>query len=245
MTTTAAKAERRSPFFVEFYRSAVGKKWVMAVTGIILLIYIVAHTIGNLKIYLAVETSGLYEIDEYGHLLRELLYPIIPRHVFLWIMRVGLLIAAILHVAAAVSLTYENHRARPVGYSGPRQYLVANYASRTMRWSGFIVLAFVLFHLADFTWGVPPFAPEGWERGAVHNNFVATFARLPVAVLYVVANLALGLHLYHGVWSMFQSLGINSPRFNPWRRYFALATAGAITLANVSMPLAVYFGVIQ
>ena len=216
----------------------------MAVTGIILLAYVVAHAVGNLKIFLEVEASGLYEIDEYGHLLREFLYPILPRHVFLWIMRIALLAAAILHVHAAVVLTYLNHRARPVGYAGPRQYLVANYASRTMRWSGFIVLGFVLFHLADFTWGIPPFAPDGWEPGAVHNNFIATFSRLPVTILYVVSNLALGLHLYHGAWSMFQSLGINSPRFNPWRRYLAIGLSGAITVANVAMPIAVAMGVI-
>jgi succinate dehydrogenase / fumarate reductase cytochrome b subunit len=242
VTTTDVPSRRRSSFFVDFYRSAVGKKWVMAITGIVLLAYVVAHTIGNLKIYLAIEASGVYEIDEYGHFLREFLYPILPRHLFLWIMRMGLLIATILHVHAAVVLTYVNRRARPVGYEGPRRYLVANYASRTMRWSGFIVLAFVLFHLADFTWGIQPYSPEGWEAGAVHANFLLTFSRLPVVVLYVVANLALGLHLYHGVWSMFQSLGINSPRFNPWRRYFAIATAYAITLANISMPISVYVG---
>ncbi len=244
VTSTIKKPERRVPLVVEFYRSAVGKKWVMAITGLILLGFIVAHTIGNLKIYLAIEASGVYEIDEYGHTLRSLLYPILPRHIFLWLLRVGLIVAAILHVSAAVSLTYENHRARPVGYAGPRHYLAANYASRTMRWSGFIVLAFVFFHLADFTWGIAPFAPEGWERGAVHANFIATFSRVPVTVLYVVANLALGIHLFHGFWSMFQSLGINNPRFNPWRRYSAMAVAGGITLANVSMPIAVLLGVI-
>lgn len=242
MTTTLLPKKRRAPFFVEFYRSAVGKKWVMAVTGIILLAYVIAHTVGNLKIYLEIEASGVYEIDEYGHFLREFLYPILPRHLFLWIMRVALLIATILHVHAAVVLTYINHRARPISYAGPRHYLVANYASRTMRWSGFIVLAFVLFHLADFTWGVQPFAADGWEPGAVHANFLLTFSRLPVVVLYVVANLALGLHLYHGAWSMFQSLGINSPRFNAWRRYLAIAVAYGITLANISMPIAVYVG---
>ena len=240
--TDRRTASRQPPFLVSFYRSAVGKKWVMAVTGIVLLGFVIAHTIGNLKIYLEVETSGLYEIDEYGHLLRDFLYPILPRHVFLWILRVALIIATIFHVHAAVTLTQMNHRARTTSYAGPRQYLIASYASRTMRWSGFIVLAFVLFHLADFTWGIEPFSPAGWEPGAVHADFLLTFARLPVVVLYVVANLALGLHLYHGVWSMFQSLGANSPRFNAWRRYFAMAVAYGITLANISMPIAVYVG---
>ena len=240
--TTATKT--KTPFLVELYRSAVGKKWVMAVTGIVLLGFVIAHTIGNLKIYLEVEASGLYEIDEYGHFLRDFLYPVLPRHVFLWILRVTLIIATIFHVHAAVVLTQINHRARTTSYLGPREYLVANYASRTMRWSGFIVLAFVAFHLADFTWGIQPFAPNGWEAGAVHANFLLTFSRLGVVALYVVANVALGLHLYHGVWSMFQSLGANSPRFNAWRRYLAIGVAYGITLANISMPIAIYVGLI-
>ncbi len=244
MQTATGTSSRKVPFLVEFYRSAVGKKWVMALTGIVLLGYVVAHTVGNLKIYLEVESTGLYEIDEYGHWLRDFLYPALPRSLFLWILRVGLIIATFFHVHAAVALTVINQRARNTSYMGPRQYLVANYASRTMRWSGFIVLAFVAFHLADFTWGIQPFAPAGWERGMVHANFLLTFSRLPVVVLYVVANLALGLHLFHGVWSMFQSLGVNSPRFNAWRRYLAIGVAYTITLANVSMPIAVYVGLI-
>jgi succinate dehydrogenase / fumarate reductase cytochrome b subunit len=214
----------------------------MAVTGILLIGFVIAHMIGNLKIFLGPEPGGIYEIDEYAESLRSLLYPVLPRHVFLWIMRIGLIAAALLHVHAATTLTFLNHKARQVGYQGPRQYLAANYASRTMRWSGFIVLAFVFFHLADFTWGIEPFAPGSWARGAVRANFFATFSRLPVVALYVLANLLLGVHLYHGAWSMFQSMGINNPRFNVWRRWFAQGLAGLITIGNVSVPVAIYFG---
>lgn len=245
MTSTEVAHRKRAPFFIEFYRSAVGKKWVMAVTGILLIGFIVAHMVGNLKIFLGPEASGVYEIDEYAESLRNLFYPVLPRHVALWIMRVGLLAAAVLHVHAATTLTFLNHRARQIAYQGPRQYLAANYASRTMRWSGYIVLAFVLFHLADFTWGAQPFAPSGWEHGAVRANFFATFSRWPVVTLYVVANLLLGIHLYHGAWSMFQSLGINNPRFNVWRRWFAQGLAALIVIGNVSMPIAIYFGFIS
>jgi succinate dehydrogenase / fumarate reductase cytochrome b subunit len=173
-----------------------------------------------------------------------LLYPILPRHVFLWILRVGLIAAFALHVHAATTLTMINRRARPLEYQGPRRYLVANYASRTMRWSGYIFLAYLAFHLADFTWGIRPFAPDGWERGAVHANFLLTFSRAPVTALYVVANLLLGIHIFHGAWSMFQSLGINHPRFNKWRRWFAQGLASLIVAGNLSMPLAVQFGLI-
>jgi succinate dehydrogenase / fumarate reductase, cytochrome b subunit len=241
LVTTAER--RRTAWPVDFYRSAVGKKWVMAITGIILLGYLVAHLIGNLKIFLP-DVGGVPEIDLYAEGLRELLFPILPHHVLLWIMRVGLMAAFLLHVHAAYALTIMNRRARPTDYSGPRTYLAANYASRTMRWSGVIVLIFVFFHLADLTWGVQPFAPEGWERGEVYANFIATFSRPAVTAFYVLANLALAPHIYHGAWSMFQSLGVNHPRFNQWRRYLAIGLAAFIAIGNITMPLAVLFGLV-
>jgi succinate dehydrogenase / fumarate reductase cytochrome b subunit len=230
---------------VEFYRSAVGKKWVMAVTGVLLLGFVVVHLIGNLKAYIGFDAiEQAYELDIYGEALRELLFPLLPRYSALWLLRVGLIVAFVLHVHAAYSLTIVNLRARPVGYQGPREYLAANYASRTMRWSGVIVLLYLAWHLADFTWGIQPFAPESFEHGAVHNNFVASFSRVPVSILYIVANLALGQHIFHGAWSMFQSVGLNNPRFNAWRRYFAIAVAAFVVVGNVSLPIAVMAGIV-
>jgi succinate dehydrogenase / fumarate reductase cytochrome b subunit len=218
----------------------------MAASGIVLLGFVLAHMVGNLKVYMGfIAEEGAYEIDLYGEALRELLFPLLPRHVVLWAIRLLLIAAFLIHIHAAYALTVMNRRARPETYRGPREYLVANYASRTMRWSGVIVLLFLAWHLADFTWGIQPFAPDGWERGAIYANFIASFSRVPVAILYVVANLALGLHIYHGAWSMFQSLGVNHPRFNPWRRYFAQAFAAVIVAGNVSFPLAVLLGVIK
>ena len=101
---------------------------------------------------------------------------------------------------------------------------------------------FLLFHLADLTWGFQPMAPEVWERGEVYANFIATFSRAPVALFYVISMILLGIHLYHGAWSMFQSLGINNPRFSPWRRGFAIGLAVLVTVGNSIMPIAVYFG---
>jgi succinate dehydrogenase / fumarate reductase cytochrome b subunit len=101
-----------------------------------------------------------------------------------------------------------------------------------------------LFHLADLTWGIQPAAPETWERGEVYANFVATFSRAPVTIFYVVAMVLLGLHLYHGAWSMFQSLGINHPRFNAARKVFAVGLAVLVTVGNAIMPLAVLFGLV-
>jgi succinate dehydrogenase / fumarate reductase cytochrome b subunit len=243
-SVTLETEERRPPFLVGFYRSAVGKKWVMALTGVGLILFSLAHMVGNLKMFLP-PVDGRPDIDVYGEALRDLFTPILPEHIFLWIMRTGLIVLFALHVHAAYSLTLMNRRARPVEYQGPRDYVVADYAGRTMRWSGFIFLAFLFFHLADFTWGIEPAAPETWERGAVYANFVATFSRPAVTILYVVAMVLLGIHLYHGAWSMFQSLGINHPRFNTWRRYFAIAVAAVITAGFIAPPLAVAFGFLR
>jgi succinate dehydrogenase / fumarate reductase cytochrome b subunit len=245
-TTAVPPRSGKVPWPVEFYRSAVGKKWVMAVTGILLLGFVLAHMIGNLKVYIGFDAAeGVYDVDLYGEALRTLLFPILPRYVALWVLRIGLIAAFAVHIHAAYSLTLMNRRSRTVDYQGPREYLAANYASRTMRWSGVIVLLYLAWHLADFTWGVQPFAPEGFEGGAVYANFVASLSRVPVAVLYIVANLALGVHIFHGAWSMFQSLGVNHPRFNVWRRYFAIAFAAVIVVANVSFPVAVLAGIVE
>jgi succinate dehydrogenase / fumarate reductase cytochrome b subunit len=240
---TVETDEKRSPLLTGLYRSAVGKKWVMALTGIGLIGFSLAHMVGNLKMFLP-PVEGRADIDVYGEALRDLLTPILPEHVFLWILRTGLIVLFAIHVHAAYSLTLMNRRARPVEYQAPRDYVAADYAGRTMRWSGFIFFAWLFFHLADFTWGIQPAAPETWERGAVFANFVATFSRPPVTFLYVVASLLLGIHLYHGAWSMFQSLGVNHPRFNAWRRYFAVGTAAVITGGFIAPPLAVAFGLL-
>ncbi|MDX1469697.1 MAG: succinate dehydrogenase cytochrome b subunit [Acidimicrobiia bacterium] len=240
---TNTKQLRRAPFPIEFYRSAVGKKWVMAVTGLAIIVFTIAHMIGNWKIFLP-DVDGVPEIDLYGEALRHLFFPILPEHVVLWILRTGLIVVFLLHVHAAYSLTLMNRRARPEEYQGPRTYLAANYASRTMRWSGTIFLAFLLFHLADLTWGVQPMAPEVWARGEIYANFVATFSRAPVTIFYVVAMAALALHIYHGAWSMFQSVGINHPRFNPWRKGFAIGLAVLVFAGNAVMPLSVLVGVV-
>ncbi len=239
MATTLEK--KSPPWPLGFYRSAIGKKWIMAVTGIAIIFFVLAHMVGNWKIFLP-DVDGIPDIDIYADALRQLLVPFAPQYVVLWILRTGLIVAFLLHIHAAYSLTLMNHRARPDDYQGPRQYVAANYASRTMRWSGVIFGAFLLFHLADLTWGIQPVATETWEHGAVYANFVATFSRAPVTLFYVLAMVLLGLHLYHGAWSMFQSLGINNPRFNAGRRVFAIGLAVLVTVGNAIMPLAVLFG---
>jgi succinate dehydrogenase / fumarate reductase cytochrome b subunit len=193
--------------------------------------------IGNLKMYIGPES-----IDAYGESLRDLGGHLVPRTHLLWAMRIGLLAATGLHLHSATTLALLNRRNRPDRYD-ERHYAAAGYASRTMIWGGLIIAAFVIFHLADLTWGVEVANPE-FTRGAVYDNLVASFSRLPVALFYIVANLLLGLHLYHGAWSMFQSVGANNPRFNPWRRWFAWGIAGLITIGNLSFPIAVQIGIV-
>jgi succinate dehydrogenase / fumarate reductase cytochrome b subunit len=248
MATAFAPAARRSPVIVQLYRSAVGKKYAMAVSGIALMGFVVGHMIGNLKMYLGRTAAGsefAYHIDEYGHFLRKMGEPLLPHSVLLWIIRVGLILAFVVHMHAAYSLTMMNRRARVSRYESKRDYLAANFASRTMRWTGIIVILFVLFHLADLTWGTGVIATDGWKHGLVYANIDASLSRPIVAVIYIAANLALGVHLFHGAWSFFQSLGWNNPRFNALRKRFAYAISAVVVIGNISFPLAVLAGVVS
>ena len=223
-------------WFVDYYRRAVGKKAVMAWTGIVLFLYVLVHMVGNLKIY-----QGPEALNHYAHWLREAGSPAVPAGGALWAVRAVLLIAVVLHIVAAVQLTLMNRRARPQRYQRwqPQR---SNYASRTMRWSGVLIALFVVYHLLHFTWGG---AHTDFQPGDVYHNVVAGFQVWWVSAVYIVAQLALGLHLYHGLWSMFQSLGWNHPRFNRWRLVFAAVFTAAIVLGNISVPVAVMTGVIS
>jgi succinate dehydrogenase / fumarate reductase cytochrome b subunit len=232
------KSRRPAPWPVEFYRSAVGKKWVMAVTGILLMGYVFFHMLGNLKVYLGAE-----DLNHYGEWLRDLLVPFFPRTVTLWLLRIGLIAAFVFHIHAAYGLTRINRQARAAGgYISKRDYQAANAASRSMRYTGVVILLFLIFHLADLTWGT---VNPDFVRGDVYRNLVASFERPAVSAIYIVANIALGLHLFHGGWSMFQSLGLNNPRWNSWRRGFAVGFAAIVTVGNLTFPIAALTGVIS
>jgi succinate dehydrogenase / fumarate reductase cytochrome b subunit len=230
------KEARTRPFIVEFYGSAIAKKWLMAITGIMLMGFVLAHMIGNLKLYL-----GAKHLNDYAEWLRNMGEPALPRSFLLWCLRVGLMAAFVIHIVAAAQLTRMNRKARPDKYESPRDYAAANFASRSMRWTGIIVALFLVFHLLDLTWGK---TGADWTRGEVYANVIHSFERWPVAIAYIVANIALGIHLYHGSWSLFQSLGWNNKKFNDWRRLFAIGFASIIVIGNVSMPLLVVTGVV-
>jgi succinate dehydrogenase / fumarate reductase cytochrome b subunit len=223
-------AVRKRP---SLYATAVGKKYAMAISGLILMGYVLVHMVGNLKIYF-----GADSLNKYSEWLREVGEPALPREWLLWGVRFLLLAAVFIHIHAAYSLTQMNRRARPERYHSKRDYVAADFASRTMRWTGIIVLAFVIFHLLDLTWGT---ANPDFVHGDVYRNVLASFERAPVAIAYVIANMALGIHLYHGAWSLFQSMGW----YGTWRRPFSIGFAALIVMGNVSFPLAVMFGVVD
>jgi succinate dehydrogenase / fumarate reductase cytochrome b subunit len=226
-----------APWPIAFWRSAVGKKWVMAITGIMLMGYVFFHMLGNLKMY-----QGAHALNVYGEFLRELLYPFFPRTVTLWLLRIGLTAAFVLHIVAAAQLTVMNRRANDGGYASKRDWQAASAASRSMRWTGIIILLFLAWHLADFTWG---WVNPDFVRGDVYRNVSASLTNAVPAAIYVVANVALGIHLWHGAWSMFQTMGVNNPRYNSWRKGFAIGFAVLVTVGNLSFPIAMVSGAVE
>jgi succinate dehydrogenase / fumarate reductase cytochrome b subunit len=239
---TATATRRRRPFLLDLYSTAVGKKYAMAISGVALMGFVLFHMIGNLKMYF-----GAADLNEYAEFLKKLLYPLAPKESVLWILRFGLLAMLALHLHAAWSLTVLNRHARPVKYQSARDYQEASLASRSMRISGIVVALFIVWHLLDLTFGVVnTIGTDGqFVRAEVYANVVRSFERWPVAIFYIVANLLLGLHLSHGAWSIFQSLGWNNPRFNSWRTSFARGFAAVVVVGNVSFPVAVLVGIVK
>ena len=242
MTTTeqpTRRRQRRRPWIVEVYKTDVGKKYAMAISGVIGLLFIFFHMIGNLHAF-----EGAAELNEYGEGLRDIGEPLVPRTLILWLfLRLPIAVALAVHVHAAWSLARSNQRARAGGYES-QNYLAANYASRTMGWAGVIILLFLLWHLADLTWGVEAVNGE-FVRGEVYGNLTASLERWPVTLLYVAAQGALALHVWHGAWSLFQSVGINNPRFNRFRRSFATTFTIIVVAGFLTVPLGVQLGIIS
>ena len=222
-------ARRRTPSrLVAFYRTTVGKKLVMAVSGAVLLLFVISHLAGNLQIFLGAE-----KLNRYAQFLRGM-----PE--LLWLARIGLLVALIVHVVASSQLVLTNRRARPVGYLVKRD-IETNYAARTMTISGPLVLLYVIYHLAMFTFLV---TGPGYSHSDVYRNVVLAFRVPAISVIYIAAMLLLGLHLYHGLWSMLHTLGISSLRYYWLRCGLAPFVAVVITAGYVSIPVAVLAGVV-
>jgi len=214
-----------------FFASTIGRKVVVAVTGVLMFGFVIAHMLGNLQMYLGAEA-----FNAYGASLREILHG-----GGLWIARGGLLTAVVLHIWATISLTLDDRAARPVAYKQwtPRQ---STYASRSMRWTGLFLLAFLIYHLLDLTIGT---VNPGFEEGNVYRNVVASLRIVPVSLFYLAAMLMLGMHLRHGTYSFLQTLGFVHPRHQRAVRAVAGGFAALVVLGNLSFPIAVLLGIVR
>jgi len=220
---------------VRFYEAPIGKKVVMAVTGLVLFGYVVAHLLGNLQIY----SANRDQINHYAAFLHN------PANAaFLWTARTVLLAAVILHIVASVQLWKLQRDARPIKYV-KKADVPTSYAARTMMWSGPIVAAFVIFHILHLTMGaVLPLHEVGLDQPDVRANVINGFLNPAVSAFYLIAMILLCMHLYHGLWSLCQSLGFSHPRYTPRLKKGAAAVAILIAIGNCSIPIAVMLGLL-
>jgi succinate dehydrogenase / fumarate reductase cytochrome b subunit len=212
-----------------FYSTLVGKKVIMAVSGVILFLFVVGHLLGNLQIF-----DGPERLNAYSAFLKK-------TGEILWAVRLVLLAALVLHVVASVQVSLASMRARPIAYA-VKKSIETSYAARTMIWSGPLIFLYIVYHLAMFTFLV---TGPGYSPTDVYRNEVLAFRVPAISAVYVVAILFLGLHLYHGIWSMLHTLGASNPRYRVLRRTVAPAVAIAITAGYIAIPIAVLAGLVS
>ena len=215
---------------VALWHTSVGKKAVMAVTGIIMVAYLITHVLANLLVF-----QGPEQINSYSRFLHG-------TGGALWAARLVLFAAVVLHILAAVQLTSRRQAARPVRYAGGREAQVSTFASRSIRWGGGFILVFLVYHILHFTLGT---AHTSFVEGDPYHNVATGFASPPVVAFYELAMAAVGLHLYHGIWSSGRSLGLSAPSPHPLRRQLALVLAVIVWAGFAVIPVAVYAGVIR
>jgi succinate dehydrogenase / fumarate reductase cytochrome b subunit len=214
-----------------FYASMVGKKVVMGVTGLIGIGFVILHSIGNLLVF-----RGPVAINSYSHFLKS-------TGELLWTLRIVLIVAVILHVIAAIQLTRQSRTARPIGYT-KREPQVATIASRTMRWGGVLLLVFIVLHILHFTTGT--IRPSGvFSKQDVYVNVVTSFRIWWVSLFYVIAMVALGLHIFHGAWSSVRSIGVSPASPQPLHRRISLVLAILVWAAFTAIPVAVFVGIVR
>jgi succinate dehydrogenase / fumarate reductase, cytochrome b subunit len=212
------------------WHTSVGKKAVMAATGLILVAYLITHVLANLLVF-----QGPEKINAYSKFLHG-------TGGALWAARLVLLAAVAAHIVAAVQLTGRRRAARPVGYAAGRQSQVSTWASRTIRWGGVLILVFLVYHILHFTLGT---VHTSFVEGDPYHNVATGFSNPVVVLFYELVMVAVGLHLYHGIWSSGRSLGVSAPSPHPIRRQLALALSLIVWAGFAVIPLAVYAGVIR
>jgi len=226
----------------EFYGSTVGKKVAMALSGLVLVGFVLGHMAGNLKIFAGADAAtGVYKIDHYGEFLREMGSNMLGHSGVLWIVRIVLLACVVIHALSGIQLARLNRRAKPAGYK-VTSYRSANAASRTMLYGGLFLIVFITYHVLHLTTGSVHY--RGFVEGKVYANVYTAFQSPLIALFYVVSMGLLGLHLYHGTWSMFQTLGVDSPRWNRSIRTIAKIVAVALFFGFASVPVSVATGLL-
>lgn len=227
---------------VRLYSTTLGKKVVVAVTGVLLFGFVLAHMAGNLKVFMGNDAEGMPKVDVYAHFLRTVGDPVFGHGELLWVFRIVLLAALFVHVVGVVQLTVANRCARPVRYERSR-YEAATLSARWMLVTGLLLLAFIGFHILHFTSGTVD--PARFTTGAIYDNLYRAFVQWYYVGLYVVAMILLSLHVYHGVWSLFQTLGLDNPDRNRALRLLAATAAVVLLVGFSSVPVLIFFGVMS
>ena len=223
------------------YSSNIGKKIIAAVTGLILFGFIAGHVAGNLKVFTGTTAEGVPHIDEYAHFLREVGVPLVPENMVIWTARTVLLISVILHITVVIQLAMQSAEARPVGYVKTKRRM-ASAAALYMMFSGGLIAFFIVFHLLHFTVGVTGLGE--FEHGKVYSNIYNSFSAdyWYVPVFYIITMVVIGLHLNHGLWSLFQTLGLDNPDRNKIIRIGSTITTVLIIAGFIAIPLAFLTG---
>ena len=225
-----------------FCSSTVGKKFIVAITGAILFGFVLMHMTGNLKMFLGIDPAlGEYKMDLYAEFLRTIGAEMLGEGGVLWLTRGVLLLAVLLHVVCVIQLTLRNKKAKPDAYA-VQKYGSANYASLSMKYGGPLILLFIIYHILHFTTG--DLHTAGFVHGEVYANVYSAFQSTGVVAIYVLAMLMLCMHLYHGIWSMTQTLGIDNPEWNPHIRMASKIFAIVVSVGFVAVPLSIAFGLI-
>ena len=240
MPAERGQAPTRGAWLREVWHSSVGKKVIVAITGFVLVLYVIAHMLGNLKAFQGVGAEGA-AIDSYAAWIRSVGEPVIPHAGVLWTVRVVLVACLVIHVIGVLQLAKRNAAARPSGHPAPR--IKRSLASSTMMVGGLFLFAFIVFHILHFTTGT--IDPGAFAEGAVYRNLDLAFDNPLFLVIYIAAMVALGLHLRHAVWSSVQTAGWDKPNRNPTFRRAANFIAITVAVGFAVVPIALWTGILE